>query len=48
MKRTLPSAAIALSLACGFALPNATRAEGQPNGAAPKQEPAEPEKAEKS
>ncbi|HET8932153.1 MAG TPA: SRPBCC family protein [Polyangiales bacterium] len=43
MKRTLPSAAIALSLVCGFSLPSPTRAEGQHNGAAPKPEAPEPE-----
>jgi ribosome-associated toxin RatA of RatAB toxin-antitoxin module len=44
MKRTLPSAALTLSLICGFALPvGTTRAEGQPNGVS-KPEPApEPE-----
>ena len=43
MKRTLPSAAIALSLVCGFSLPSPTHAEGQQNGAAPKAEAPEPE-----
>lgn len=47
MKRTLPSAAriaaITLSLVGGVSLPNATLAEGQPNGAAPKPEAPEPE-----
>jgi hypothetical protein len=42
MKRTLPSAAFALSLLLGFS-PAVTRAEGQPNGTT-KPEPApEPE-----